>query len=332
MRYFVTGATGFIGSRVVRQLVAAGHRVVALVRDPARAAALETLGASLHRGDITDKESMRAGMAGADGVFHIAGWYRVGARDVRAAWRTNVDGTRNTLELMGELGIPRGVYTSTIGVFSDTGGQIVDESYRASPGTRWTSVYERTKWVAHYEVAEPLMRAGLPLVIVQPALTYGPGDRSLVGQTIRLYLRRLLPLAPAGTSYVWLHVEDAARAHLLAMERGRPGECYIIGGTHCSIVEGLELAGRITGIPAPRLRPGRRALGSLAAAAALVERVVPLPQIAASESLRSMSVSYLATDAKARRELGYAPRPLEDGLRDYLLSEMRRLGMVAASV
>src|SRR5689334_3123939 len=118
--YFVTGATGFIGGEVARQLVQAGHAVVAIARDPARAEHLTKLGVKVSAGDITDRASLRAPMAGVDGVFHLAGWYRVGARDKRPGQRINVEGTRNVLEVMRELGVPRGVYTSTLAVNGDT--------------------------------------------------------------------------------------------------------------------------------------------------------------------------------------------------------------------
>src|SRR5688572_19597821 len=113
MHYFVTGATGFVGGRVARQLVAAGHTVNAVVRTPAKAQDLAALGVRVSAGDVTDKESMRAPMTGVDGVFHIAGWYKLGVRDKSDAEAINVQGTRNVLELMRELRIPKGVYTST---------------------------------------------------------------------------------------------------------------------------------------------------------------------------------------------------------------------------
>lgn len=130
MKYFVTGATGFIGGRITRQLVEAGDEVVALARFRARADNLYTLGVSVHIGDITVRESLRAPMTGVDGVFHVAGWYKVGTRDKRPAELVNVQGMRNVLEMMRELDIPKGVYTSSLAVFSDTRGRLVNESYR----------------------------------------------------------------------------------------------------------------------------------------------------------------------------------------------------------
>ena len=163
MKYFITGATGFIGGRVARQLIEAGHDVIAVVRSKSKAQELARLGGVLAEGDITDKESMRQPMTGVDGVFHIAAWYKIGVPDKSVAQRINVEGTRNVLELMKELNVPKGVYTSTVAVNSDTGGQVVDESYRFDG--EHLSEYDKTKWRAHYEVALPMMKAGLPLAL-----------------------------------------------------------------------------------------------------------------------------------------------------------------------
>jgi nucleoside-diphosphate-sugar epimerase len=328
MRYFVTGATGFIGGRLVRQLRAAGHDVRALVRSPSKAADLAGLGVSLHPGDITDKESMRAGMRGCDGVFHLAAWYRIGARarENRGAERINVEGTRNVLELMKEVNIPKGVYTSTINVFGDTEGWVGDESYRHSGP--WLSEYDRTKWKAHYEVAVPMIEAGLPLVIVQPGAVYGPGDPSVIGNLLRQYLRRTLPIRPHGAAVCWGHVDDTAHGHVLAMEQGRPGESYILAGPPHTLEEALEIAEEITGIRRPWLRPPAVLLRAMAAAASVVERLIPLPQIYAAETLRlAAGATYLASGEKAQQELGFRARALEDGLRETLLHEMAMLGM-----
>lgn len=330
MRYFVTGATGFIGGETTRQLVAAGHEVVALVRNPSAARGLLERGVTLAPGDVGDRESLRAGMAGCDGVFHIAGWYKIGRPDVAAAEAINVAGTRNVLEVMRDLGIPRGVYTSTVAVFSDTHGKLPDETYRYD-GPH-ISVYDRTKWQAHYEVADPLIHDGLPLIIVQPGVVYGPGDISAIHETWVDYLRRRLPAVPRGIAYCWGHVADTAAGHLLAMERGRPGESYIIAGPPHTLADALRLAEGITGVPAPRrqLSPGM-----MRAAAALVrpfEGLLPLPNTYTSEGLRvSAGVTYLGSNAKACRELGYAPRTLEEGLPETLRAEMAALGMRPAA-
>ena len=130
MKYFVTGATGFVGGVLAKRLREAGHEVNASVRNPDKAQELQAVGVKLFRGDVTDKESMREAMTDVDGVYHVAGWYKIGTRDKSDGVRVNIQGTRNVLELMQELKIPKGVYTSSCVVNSDTHGQIVDETYR----------------------------------------------------------------------------------------------------------------------------------------------------------------------------------------------------------
>jgi len=250
MRYFVTGATGFIGGRIAQQLLAAGHEVTVLVRDLPKGSQLANSGAVLHKGDVTDKESMREGMRGADGIFHTAGWYRVGSRDRNLGAEVNVKGTRNVLELMRDLQIPRGVYTSTLAIFSDTKGKLVDEGHR-NDGP-WLSEYDHTKWVAHYEIALPMIAQGLPLIIVQPGLTYGPGDTSQFRGYLVRYLQGKLTSIPEKTAYCWGHVDDTARGHLLAMEKGLPGESYIIAGEPHTVAEAFQIAEKVSSIPAPR--------------------------------------------------------------------------------
>jgi nucleoside-diphosphate-sugar epimerase len=329
MKYFVTGATGFVGGHVARQLIAAGHDVVAVVRTPAKAGDLANLGVVLHQGDVTDKESMRAPMQGVDGVFHIAGWYKIGVKDKTPGEKINIEGTRNVLELMKEQDIPRGVYTSTLAVNSDTHGKLVDESYHYT-GPH-LSEYDRTKWVAHYEVAEPMIAAGLPLTVVMPGLIYGPGDTSSARTTFLQYLQRKLPFIPTVTAYSWAHVDDIARGHILAMEQGKPGESYIIAGPTHTLVEAMKLAQRITGVPAPREVPPTM-IKAAAAVMGVAEKVVPVPDEYSAEFLRiSAGVTYIGSNAKASRDLGYNPRSLEVGLTETLQREMELLGMKVAS-
>lgn len=325
MKYFVTGATGFVGGHVARQLLEQGHEIVLIVRNPAKVGDLDRPGVTIHQGDVTEKESLRGPMEGVDGVFHIAGWYKVGVKDKSPGQRINVEGTRNVLEVMRELGIVRGVYTSTLAVNSDTHGKLVDEHYTFNG--RHLSEYDRTKWAAHYEVAEPMIAQGLPLVIVMPGLIYGPGDTSPVRMTLIQYLRRKLPLLPANAAYSWAHVDDIARGHILAMEKGRPGESYIIAGPTHTLVEAMQMAEKITGIPAPRLHAAPWLMNTMAATMGFVEKFASVPETYSSEGLRSTNVSYIGSNAKARRELGYEPRSLEEGLAETLAHEMKLLGM-----
>ena len=315
MKYLLTGATGFLGGAVARQLRGAGHELRALVRDSQRAKQLRELGIDLCVGDVTHKESLRLAMQGADGVFHIAGWYKVGARDTSEAEAVNVDGTRNVLEVMRELGIRKGVYTSSLAVNSDTHGRIVDESYHYT-GSH-LSEYDRTKAAAH-ALAEEMAAEGLPLVIVMPGVTYGPGDPSSLGQTFAAFLQGRLPMIPRGTAVCWTHVEDAARGHILAMELGKAGESYIIAGDPATMEQAFEIASDITGIPVPRrMSPGP--LRAMAALMRIVERLVPVPLLLSSEALRiSAGVTYVGDHTKAQRELGLTWRPLREGLEEIL--------------
>jgi nucleoside-diphosphate-sugar epimerase len=325
-KYFVTGATGFIGGELVKQLIGRGHTVVALVRSPQRAAMLKALGVEMHAGDITDRDSLKAPMAGVDGVFHVAAWYKVGVREPLAD-QINVDGTRNVLHTMRALEIPRGVYTSTVAVFSDTRGAVPDESYRYD-GPH-LSTYDRTKWIAHYRVALPKIEEGLPLSIVMPGLVYGPGDTSGMRTALVDLLRRRLPLTPARTAFCWAHVEDTARGHILAMEKGRPGETYIITGPRHTFEYAFDLAARLAKVRAPMMHPGPHTMRALANLMQGVERFVKLPPALQPETLRVLAgTTYFGANGKAARELGFAARPLEEGMAQTLEHELRLLGRI----
>lgn len=323
-KYFVTGATGFIGGEIVKQLIGRGHKVVALVRSPGRAAMLKALGVEMHAGDITDRETLKVPMTGVDGVFHVAAWYKVGVREPLAD-QINVDGTRNVLQCMRALEIPRGVYTSTVAVFSDTRGALPDETYRYDGNH--LSEYDRTKWIAHYRVAVPKMQEGLPLSIVMPGLVYGPGDTSGMRTALVDLLRGRLPMTPAKTAFCWGHIEDTARGHILAMEKGRPGETYIIAGPRHTFEYAFDLAASIAKVRAPLLHPGPHAMRAMAAASSVAGRFVKLPPAFTPEALRVLAgTTYLGSSEKAVRELGFTARPLEEGMAQTLEHELRLLG------
>ena len=325
MKYFVTGGTGFIGARLIKRLVESGHHVNALVRDPKKAEKINEPNVTLFQGDITRKGSLRDGMEGVDGVFHLAAWYKVGEGDFKIAERINHLGTLNVLETMKELGIPKGVYTSTLTVFSDTNGEVKDESYIFKG--HHLSNYDHTKWRAHYEVARPMMlNQNLPLVIVMPGVVYGPGEENTSTQLIDLYLKEKLPFIPKETAWCWSHVDDIVQAHITAMEKGKTGETYIIGGEKRTVEEAMEIANDITGIKPPKLKMGPGILRFLSKVNGVVNYLSPLPPKYHPETLRVMAgVTYLGSNAKAKNDLEYDPRSLREGFRDYLPKRMDEL-------
>ncbi len=325
-KFFVTGATGFIGGEIVKQLIGRGHKVVALVRSPGRTTMLKALGVEMHAGDITDRETLRAPMSGVDGVFHVAAWYKVGVKEPLAD-QINVDGTRNVLQCMRALGIPRGVYTSTVAVFSDTKGAVPDETYRYD-GPH-LSDYDRTKWIAHYRVALPKIEDGLPLSIVMPGVVYGPGDTSGMRTALVDLLRGRLLMTPARTAFCWSHVEDTARGHILAMEKGRPGETYIITGPRHSFEQAFDVAARLANVRAPVMHPGPHTMRAMSQVMKMAGRFVTLPPALQPEALRVLAgTTYFGANDKAVRELGFTARPLDEGLAQTLEHELRLLGRV----
>lgn len=322
MKYFLTGATGFLGGKLAQMLRSEGHDVVALVRTPSKATALKNLGVTIAQGDVTEKESMRAPMQGCDGVFHVAGWYKLGQRDKSVGWNINVQGTRNVLELMEELGIRKGVYTSTLAINSDTHGAVPDETFHFE-GPH-ISEYDRTKAAAH-DVANEFIARGLPLVVLMPGLIYGPDGTSLSDDALRLFLKKQLPMIPSQSAYCWAHVEDVARAHMLAMEKAAPGSTYIVAGPVHTLTEAMSVASEITGIRKPMVVPPGllRMTGFFSG---LVEKIIPIPEMYSSEAMRVQAgVTYLGDNSKARRELGYAPRPLREGLAETLAYEQAKM-------
>lgn len=320
MEYFVTGATGFVGTHLVEQLVADGHEVTALTRNRSNAAELPD-SVSIVEGDITEKASMRAAMEGVDGVFHLAAWFQVGPGPWNAdkAERINVDGTRNVLELIDELDVPKGVYASTVAVYGDTGGEYVDESYR-SPN-RFPSVYQRTKWRAHYEVAEPMMKDGVPVVVATLGAIFGPGDKDY-GGTPRTgftgYLNGEIPMIPDDFVLPWDYVEDTAANLQATMNHGTPCEEYIVANDPRNMVEVFDMAEEITGISRPPALP-RALFQVLGYGMRGVETVTKPPEGLESELLRFFASGRVLVDtSKARRELGIEHRPFEESLRTYL--------------
>ena len=270
-------------------------------------------------GDILDPESMRDAMRDSDIVFHLAAWYKLGKQDSQMAEKINVEGTRNVLGLAYELEVPKIIYTSTINVLGDTAGEVVDEDYRmpVETGQPFNSEYDRTKWMAHYQVALPLIEQGAPIIIVMPGAVYGPGDPSLVGDLMRAYYMGLLPLFPGPETRITLaHVEDIAEGHLLAAEQGRNGESYLLTGPPLSFREMATLWAQASGKPAPLAYIPAASLCPLAPLAREAQKMLPLPPMLSQDGANFMGATYLASSAKAQQELGWQTRPLEEGFRE----------------
>ncbi len=313
MRAFVTGATGFIGGRVARKLLERGYEVTCLVRDPSKdtAVQLQEWGAELVQGDILDPQSMRRPMRGADVVFHIAGWYKLGVSDSSPALRINVYGTRAVLNLANELGIPNIVYTSTVGIFGNTRGRVVDETFQRD--TPFGSEYTRSKTMAD-ELAEDLIAQGAPIRIVLPGGVYGPGDPSVLGLLLRMFLQGLFPVLPgANSGLAMAHVEDVAEGHILAAEKGRPGEKYILAGPSLSYGEVLQMVAHAAQRPAP-IMLSSWPVPLLIGIAKMANRLFALPVALHPETLQNLNnTTFWASGAKARQELGWQLRPLREG-------------------
>jgi dihydroflavonol-4-reductase len=313
VKVFVTGATGCLGRQLIDVLLAHDCEVTALVRTFDRARRLPESVRTV-AGDVSRRGSLKAGMRGAEVVFHAAAWTRVGVRprDYPLMRRINLQGTREVLELAADLGGPRVVFTSTLEIYGDTAGQVLDEAHLPADPLL-PSQYARSKRRALLEVVQPLQARGLPVVVVCPGALYGPGEASLRGRLWQRYAQRRLPIMIGGESaYCWTHAADAAEGHWLAATQGRVGETYLLAGPALSQREFFAAAERVTGRPAPWLwlpaswaRLGARWLQGLR------------PGLA--EVLRSFAgLTFLARSDKAQHELGWRARPVEAGLAQLL--------------
>jgi len=316
MDALVTGATGFIGANVVRELLGDGRTVRALVRRSSARRAIEGLAVEVSEGDLLDPVSVERAVKDVRQVFHVAADYRLWARDPRELARTNVDGTQTVLRACAEAGVERVVYTSSVGALGITED--------GSPGTETTPVtladmvgpYKASKFLAE-QVALEWVSRGLPVVIVNPSTPVGPWDvkPTPTGQIIVDFLRgRMFATLDTGLNVV--HVRDVARGHLLAAERGRVGERYILGNRNVTLTELFGMLARLTGHPAPRFRvPYALAwCGALGAEAAA--RLTGTPPRVSLTAVRMARRRMYFSPEKAVRELGLPQSPVEEGLRD----------------
>jgi dihydroflavonol-4-reductase len=325
VKVFVTGGTGFIGGEVVRQLRDRGEEIVCLVRNPARATALTELGCELVSGDLGDETAIRQGMQGCEAAIHAAAMYEVGipAKQRPAMWEANVAGTERVMRAALEEKVPRIVYVSTVGIFGNTHKQVVDESYE-NPETDFTSYYEETKLEAHKIVQRMIDEQGLPAVIVQPGGVYGPGDTSQVADLLQEFFAGKLPLLPFPELGICMsHVEDIAGGIVLALDKGKLGETYVISGPVTTMREAIETVARVSGRKAPKRNLPTGLMKAMVPIGPLVGKVMGQPPNLRELISSADNVTFWASYEKAQRELGYSPRGMEEGLRQTLEGDDR---------
>lgn len=312
----VTGATGFVGSHVVSQLLARGEKVRVLVRPASPAKNLQGMEVERVQGDLTDRASLKAALAGCRRVYHVAADYRLWTPDPSALYLNNVVGTRNVLETAREAKVERLLYTSTVGVLGHAlngHGRGADEE---TPVTLAQMIghYKRSKFLAEAEVTAAA-RAGLPVVIVNPSTPVGSRDikPTPTGQMIVDFLNGRMP-AYVETGLNLIDVEDVAAGHLLAMEKGQVGQRYILGHQNLSLKEILEILSKISGRPAPTVRlPHVIALG-VAAVSTLGSLVTRRPPLVSWESVRISRNKMFFDSSKAVRDLGLPQGSIEEAL------------------
>jgi dihydroflavonol-4-reductase len=311
----VTGANGFLGCHVVRALISRGDTVRALARDNADISALRAINCEIVRGDVRDLDSLRKATKGCDEVYHVAADYRLWVVDEAPMYAANVEGTRNVITAARENGVTRIVHTSTVGALGIPHGASGRED---TPVTVDAMVgpYKRSKFLAE-RIAEEAARAGAPVVIVNPSTPIGPLDYkpTPTGRMIVDFLNRRMP-AYLDTGLNLVGVEDCARGHLLAAERGRIGEKYILGGENLSLAELFAHLARLSGIPAPKVRiPYAVAYGFALGAEAFARAVTHKAPRASLTEVRMARKKMFFDSSKAKGELGYEPGPIDPALR-----------------
>ena len=311
----VTGATGFIGSAVVRKLLEQKRSVRCVVEPGANTANLDGLPVERISCDVTDFTAMRKALDGCTSLFHLAAIYKTWLPDEEVIYRVNVEGTVSTLLAAQQANVKRVVYTSSIAAIGLADGGLADETTKfnlfdiANP-------YILTKWQSE-RIAKRFAESGLPVVIVNPAFPFGPGDiaPTPTGGIIRALLARQVPGSGPG-GFCTIDVDDCAAGHLLAEEKGRVGERYILGNDNVSMKDFFGIVCKVAGIPAPRMpMPGALAAGVALGMELWADHVSHTAPPATYRSMRYAQRSAFFSNAKAKRELGLPTRPLEETVR-----------------
>jgi len=316
MKCFVTGATGFLGSQVARQLLAKGADLRLLVRPTSRLDNIVDLPADRVVGDLRDVDSLRQGTAGCEFVFHVAADYRLWALNGQELYQSNVEGTKNILQAARESGVRRVIYTSSVATMGfGNNGRLTDEQSPVSLDDM-VGDYKRSKFMAERLVIEAA-QSGQDVVIVNPSTPIGERDikPTPTGQIVVDFLKKKFP-AYVDTGLNLVDVIDCAEGHLLAMEKARPGERYILGGENLTLKQILDKLGAITGLPSPTIKvPYGVALAAGAWGSIVVGGMMRKEPRATIEAVQMSRKKMFVTSAKSERELEWNPRPVDDALR-----------------
>ncbi len=318
MKVLITGATGFVGSAVLRQVLKAGHEARVLVRPRSDRRNLESLPVEVFVGDLGERPSLERALAGCSGLFHVAADYRLWVRHPREIYEANVAGTQNIMQAAAQAGVTRIVYTSSVATLGlNPDGSPADESTPVCLADM-VGHYKRSKFLAEAEVKRMADEQGLPVVIVNPSTPLGPRDIKPT-PTGRIIVDAVCGRMPAfvDTGLNIVHVDDVAAGHLLAFERGTVGERYILGGWNMTLREILIQLAELTGGRPPRLRLPHSLLYPIACVSEAFCRLSGgrEPRVSLTGVRLSRKKMFFSTD-KAKRLLSYQCRPAEEAFRD----------------
>ena len=316
MLAFVTGATGFLGSHVARVLAEQGARLRLLVRTTSDLRNIADLNADRVVGDLRDPASIEKSLAGCDALFHVAADYRLWVRDPEQMYRSNVEGTRSLIEAARKQGVRRIVYTSSVATMGfSSNGTLADENSPVSLD-HMIGHYKRSKFMAE-QVALEAARSGVDVVVVNPTTPIGEGDLkpTPTGRIVVDFLKRKFP-AYVDTGLNLVDATECARGHIQALEKGRAGERYILGGENLTLKQILDRLAAITGLPSPRVKlPYVFALAAGVVDETVTGRILRREPRATIDAVRMGRKKMFTTSAKAERELGWRPSPVDGALR-----------------
>lgn len=317
-RVFVSGATGFIGSRLVQQLAEEGALVHAFYRSEAKADLIRREGVHLYKGDILDEASVLSAMKGCDEAYHVAAFAGVWAKDPSQIYRQNVDGALNVVRAAASSGTKRVLITSTAGILGPSDGDAVDENSPV-PESFFTT-YEASKSLMEEKLGE-LTGPGPEVLIVNPTRVYGPGvlsESNGVTRMIGKYLEGSWKLIPGDGKSTgnYVHVEDVVSGHLLAMEKGKAGERYILGGENISYNQLFKLCRESSGLSFTLYHIPLWLMLTAASAMGLWTRLTGVPPLILPGLVKKFNHNWIVSSEKAIRELGYKPRSAREGIAD----------------